>query len=67
MTATFNSRPCVPRVVLFYRGELRQFLIKQLRDNGEMTSRQLAENLVQVEGEGWPGPSHDGRCRATDR
>jgi hypothetical protein len=48
--------PRVPRVVLFYRGELRQFLLNQLRDNGEMTSRRLAENLVQVEGK-------DGRDR----
>jgi hypothetical protein len=48
--------PRVPRVVLFYRGELRQFLIKQLRDNGEMTSRRLAENLIQIEGK-------DGRDR----
>ncbi len=35
--------PRVPRVVLFYRGELRQFLLKQLREKGPMTSRQLAE------------------------
>jgi len=48
--------PRVPRVVLFYRGELRQFLLKQLRDNGEMTSRRLAENLVRIEGK-------DGRDR----
>ena len=48
--------PRIPRVVLFYRGELRQFLIKQLRDHGEMTSRRLAENLIQIEGK-------DGRDR----
>ena len=41
--------PRVPRVVLFYRGELRQFLIGQLREHGPMTSRQLAENLVRLE------------------
>ena len=48
--------PRVPRVVLFYRGELRQFLLNQLRDHGAMTSRRLAENLIQIEGK-------DGRDR----
>lgn len=42
--------PRVPRVVLFYRGELRQFLLGQLREHGVMTSRRLAENLIQMEG-----------------
>ena len=42
--------PRVPRIVLFYRGELRQFLSGQLRENGPMTSRQLAENLIKIEG-----------------
>ena len=42
--------PRVPRVVLFYRGELRQFLLRQLRENGAMTSRKLAESLIQIEG-----------------
>ena len=42
--------PRVPRVVLFYRGELRQFLLGQLREHGAMTSRQLAENLIRIEG-----------------
>jgi hypothetical protein len=41
--------PRVPRVVLFYRGELRQFLLGSLRDHGPSTSRQLAERLVQLE------------------
>jgi hypothetical protein len=40
----------VPRVVLFYRGELRQFLLRHLRESGTMTSRQLAESLIQMEG-----------------
>jgi hypothetical protein len=40
----------VPRVVLFYRGEMRQFLIGQLRENGPLTSRALAERLVKMEG-----------------
>lgn len=40
----------LPRVVLFYRGELRQFLAGRLREAGPQTSRQLAEALVTVEG-----------------
>jgi hypothetical protein len=42
--------PRVPRVVLFYRGELRQFLLGQLREYGELTSRKLSENLLRIEG-----------------
>jgi hypothetical protein len=42
--------PRVPRIVLFYRGEMRQFLLGQLREHGPLTSRALAERLVQVEG-----------------
>jgi hypothetical protein len=45
-----NLTPRVPRITLFYRGELRQFLLNQLREHGEMTSRKLAENLVKIEG-----------------
>lgn len=40
----------VPRVVLFYRGELRQFLRKHLQTHGPSTSRQMAEALIQMEG-----------------
>ena len=40
----------VPRVVLFYRGELRQFLLGHLREHGPSTSRQMAEALVRNEG-----------------
>ena len=39
-----------PRIVLFYRNELRRFLIEQLREHGPQTSRQLAVRLVQLEG-----------------
>jgi hypothetical protein len=42
--------PRVPRVVLFYRNELRQFLLGQLREHGPLTSRALAERLIQTEG-----------------
>lgn len=40
----------VPRVVLFYRGELRQYLIAQLKEHGPRTSRQMAESLAREEG-----------------
>lgn len=40
----------VPRVVLFYRGELRQYLIAQLKEHGPLTSRQMAETLARQEG-----------------
>ena len=39
-----------PRIVLFYRGELRQFLRQSLKEHGPSTSRQLAERLIQLEG-----------------
>lgn len=39
-----------PRIVLFYRGELRTFLRKHLQEHGPSTSRQMAEALVQLEG-----------------
>lgn len=42
--------PRVPRVVLFYRGELRQFLIGLLRKDGPLTTRAMAERLIQAEG-----------------
>lgn len=42
--------PRVPRVVLFYRGELRQWLRNRLEEAGPQTSRQLAVALVQMEG-----------------
>lgn len=48
--------PRVPRIVLFYRGELRQFLAGQMREHGAMTSRQMAEALALGEGK-------DGRDR----
>lgn len=39
----------VPRIVLFYRGQLQQFLLTQLRQNGPATTRDLCERLVQLE------------------
>lgn len=39
-----------PRIVLFYRGELRQFLRLSLQEHGPSTSRQLAQRLVHLEG-----------------
>lgn len=45
-----------PRIVLFYRGELRQFLIGQLREKGPQTAKQLAQTIINYEGK-------DGRDR----
>jgi hypothetical protein len=42
--------PRVPRIVMFYRGELRQFCLGQLREHGPMTTRAISENLVRMEG-----------------
>lgn len=42
--------PRVPRVVLFYRNELRHYLAGTLREHGPQTSRQMAERLIQLEG-----------------
>jgi hypothetical protein len=42
--------PRPPRVVLFYRDELRQFILDQLRNDGPLSARQLSERLVQSEG-----------------
>jgi predicted GNAT family acetyltransferase len=38
-----------PRHIVFYRGQLRQWLLTQMRELGPVTSRQLAERLVQVQ------------------
>ena len=42
--------PRTPRVVLFYRGELRQFLLATLREHGPSTTREMAARLAQTEG-----------------
>ncbi|WP_127595709.1 hypothetical protein [Nitratireductor alexandrii] len=39
-----------PRIVLFYRGELRAFLRQSLKEHGPSTSREMAERLIQIEG-----------------
>lgn len=41
--------PRAARIVLFYRGELRTFLLANLREHGPSTSRQLAERLICLE------------------
>lgn len=38
-----------PRVTLFYRGELREFIMRHLKD-GPQTTRQITEALLQNEG-----------------
>jgi|HubBroStandDraft_2_1064218.scaffolds.fasta_scaffold232684_2 hypothetical protein len=39
----------VPRIVLFYRGQLQQFLLNELREHGPAITRDLCERLVQLE------------------
>jgi hypothetical protein len=39
----------VPRIVLFYRGQLQQFLLNELREHGPATTRDLCERLVKLE------------------
>jgi hypothetical protein len=39
----------VPRIVLFYRGQLQQFLLTELRERGPATTRDLCERLVRLE------------------
>jgi chorismate mutase len=43
------ERPQSPRAVVFYRGQLRQWLLGQLRENGPATARHLAQRLVGFE------------------
>lgn len=38
-----------PRLIVFYRGQIRQWLLTQLREHGPATTRQLAERLVQMQ------------------
>lgn len=45
------DKPKVTRTVLFYRGELRKWLVTELRSQARpMTSRELAAAIVQLEG-----------------
>jgi predicted site-specific integrase-resolvase len=41
--------PRVPRLVLFYRGQLQQFLLSELRELGEATTRDLALKVMRRE------------------
>jgi hypothetical protein len=41
--------PRVPRLVLFYRGQLQQFLLNELRQLGAATTRDLALKVMQRE------------------
>ncbi|WP_156398941.1 hypothetical protein [Methylobacterium sp. Leaf469] len=46
-----GSTPRAARIVLFYRNELRDYLLAELRKAVEpMTARQLAESVCQTEG-----------------
>lgn len=39
----------VPHLVLFYRGQLHEFIVNELRERGPATTRQLCERLVKLE------------------
>lgn len=46
-----STTPRSSRVVLFYRNELRQYLLGELqKTNSALSSRELAERIVTVEG-----------------
>lgn len=42
--------PRIARIVLFYRGELRHFILDSLREHGPSTTRDLAIRLITLEG-----------------
>jgi len=48
-TGMLDAAPQLPRHVIFYRGQLRQWLLTELRECGPATSRVLAERLAQVQ------------------
>ena len=48
------TTPRAARIVLFYRNELREYLLAELRKApGPMTARELAVILCQTEGKDW--------------
>ena len=48
------TTPRAARIVLFYRNELREYLLAELRKaTGPMTARELAVKLCEVEGKDW--------------
>ena len=49
-----GQTPRAARIVLFYRNELREYLLAELRKAAEpLTARELAQRLCQVEGKDW--------------
>jgi hypothetical protein len=48
-TGMLEAVPQLPRRVIFYRGQLREWLLTQLREHGPATSRAVAERLAQVQ------------------
>jgi len=44
-----EDRPSRPRDIVFFRGQLRQWLLNQLREHGPATARQLAERLMNFQ------------------
>ena len=48
------TTPRAARIVLFYRNELREYLLAELRKaSAPMTARELAVKLCEVEGKDW--------------
>lgn len=48
-TGMLEAVPQLRRRVIFYRGQLREWLLTQLREHGPATSRALAERLAQAQ------------------
>ena len=49
-----GNTPRAARIVLFYRNELREYLIAELRKSEvPLTARELAQRLCQVKGKDW--------------
>lgn len=44
---TKEEHPEAPRFVVFYRGQLRQWIVDQLREHGPATAHQLADRMLQ--------------------
>lgn len=44
-----EEQPTRPQHIVFYRGQLRQWLLDQLRENGPATAKQLAQRLLQFQ------------------
>jgi hypothetical protein len=48
-TGLLEAVPLLPQRGVFYRGQLRRWLLTQLREHGPATSRMLVERLAQIQ------------------